>query len=174
MYAQLHALRWQDFEDLVVQLCHELLGRGTSQFASGRDGGRDAYFEGTAERYPSSPDPWSGKLVIQAKHTEKADASCSDTDFVRELLTGTREKKSEAAKIAALRREGKCDAYLLFTNRRLPALQADKLIGELRRKTGVPRVAILGRKTISSYLDEYPEIARRFHLQKDLEHAGSG
>ena len=168
MYYQLHALRWQDFEDLVVQVCHELLGIGTSQFAAGQDEGRDAYFEGTAERYPDLQEPWSGKLVIQAKHTEKADASCSDKDFVRTLLTGTKDRKSEAEKIAALREEGRCDGYLLFTNRRLPAQQADKLIDELRRKTGVSHVAILGRETISTYLDKFPEIARSFQLQTEL------
>ncbi len=168
MYYQLHALRWQDFEDLVVQICHKLLGLGTLQFSTGADGGRDAYFEGTAARYPSSQEPWSGKLVIQAKHTEKADASCSDADFVRTVLTGAKDRKSEAEKIATLRREGKCDGYLMFTNRGLPALQADKLVYELRKSTGVEQVAILGKETISSYLDESPEIARRFNLQKDL------
>ncbi len=168
MYYQLHALRWQDFEDLVVQICHQLLGIGTSQFASGPDTGRDAFFEGTAERYPDRQQPWSGKLVIQAKHTEKADASCSDKDFVRVLLTGSKDRKSEAEKIAALREEGKCDGYLLFTNRKLPAGQADKLIDELIQKTGVSRVAILGRETMSSYLDEFPQIARCFRLQTEL------
>ncbi len=151
----------------MVQLCHELLGLGTLQFSTGADGGRDAFFEGRAARYPSPQEPWSGKLVIQAKHTGKADASCSDNDFVRTLLTGAKEKKSEAEKIAALHEEGKCDAYLLFTNRMLLAQQADKLVDELRQETGVERVAILGGETVSSYLDAFPEIARRFGLQTE-------
>lgn len=165
MYYQLHALNWQEFEDLVIQLCHDLLGIGTLQFCPGPDGGRDAYFEGTAQRYPSSQLPWSGKLIIQAKHTQRADASCSDRDFVRTLLMGT---DSEAEKIAGLRREDKCDGYLLFTNRRLPAKQAERLIDEFRENTGVPRVAILGREAISAYLNESPEIVRRFRLQPEL------
>ncbi len=43
------------------------------------DGGRDAFFEGTAQRFPSEAYPWVGAFVIQAKHTEKADASCLDS-----------------------------------------------------------------------------------------------
>ena len=155
----LHTLSPGDFEELVVRICHEILGFGTISFSSGKDGGRDASFEGTAQRYPSDADPWAGKFVIQAKHTEKADASCSDSDFARIL-------RQEAPKVGALRQAGRCDNYLLFTNRKLGALKEDELVGDLRRKkTGVANVAILGKETITSYLDRAPEIAEALGLQ---------
>ncbi len=75
----LHTLSAGDFEELVVKICHEILGFGTISFSSGPDGGRDAFFDGTAQRFPSKADPWTGKFVIQAKHTEKDDVSCSET-----------------------------------------------------------------------------------------------
>ncbi len=75
----LHTLSAGTFEELVVKLCHEILGFGTISFGSGPDRGRDAFFEGTAQRFPSEADPWAGKFVIQAKHTERADASSLDS-----------------------------------------------------------------------------------------------
>ncbi len=81
----LHTLSPGAFEELVVKICHEILGFGTISFSSGKDGGRDAIFDGTAQRFPSEADPWAGAFVIQAKHTEKADASCSDSDFGRNV-----------------------------------------------------------------------------------------
>ncbi|MCP4657140.1 MAG: restriction endonuclease, partial [bacterium] len=66
----LHTLSSEDFEGLVVQICHRILGTGTFRFSSGPDGGRDGRFEGTASSFPSPAEPWSGGFVIQAKHTE--------------------------------------------------------------------------------------------------------
>ncbi len=154
----LHSLSPGAFEELVVKICHEILGIGVISFSSGKDGGRDAFFEGTAQRYPSEAVPWAGAFVIQAKHTEKADASCSDSDFARIV-------KKEAPKVAALRQAGRCDNYLLFTNRKLGALKEDELVGDLRQKTGVGNVAILGKETITSYLDGAPQIAEAMGLQ---------
>ncbi len=70
----LHTLSPGAFEELVVRICHEILGFGTISFSSGKDGGRDAFFDSTAQRFPSVAEPWTGKFVIQAKHTERADA----------------------------------------------------------------------------------------------------
>ncbi len=154
----LHTLSAGAFEGLVVRICHEILGFGTISFSSGPDGGRDAFFEGTARRFPSEADPWVGQFVIQAKHNERAAASCSESDFARIL-------KKEAPKVAALRQAGRCDNYLLFTNRKLGALKEDELVGDLRKKTGMANVAILGKETITSYLDGVPEISQEMGLQ---------
>jgi hypothetical protein len=53
------------FEKLIVFLCHELLGVATQGFAKGVDGGRDAKFVGKAR--------W--KNVPRAKHCVKCDKS---------------------------------------------------------------------------------------------------
>ena len=67
----LHELNWSNFEDLVVTICEEILGTGTIIFADGVDGGRDAKFTATANSFPSETSPWSGRFIIQAKHTKK-------------------------------------------------------------------------------------------------------
>ncbi len=125
----LHTLSPGDFEELVVKICHEILGLGTISFSSGPDGGRDAYFDGTAQRFPSKADPWTGKFVIQAKHTERADASCSESDFSRIV-------RDETPKVEALRLAAGCDNYLLFTNRKLGAPKEKEIASDLRKKTG--------------------------------------
>lgn len=177
MLYPLHALRWQDFENLVVQLCHQFLGPGTSRFSAGADGGRDAFFEGTADDYPSAREPWSGKLVIQAKHTENVNASCADGDFQRAMV-GRKGQNGEVDKIAKLRARGECDGYLLFTNRKLSAPQAEALVTRIRQATGLEQVAILGSETIASHLDRYPAIAARFRTRFSIsygfEDSGSG
>ncbi len=38
----LYDLSWQEFENIVISICEEILGTGTIKFADGKDGGRDA------------------------------------------------------------------------------------------------------------------------------------
>ena len=57
------------FEELVIALSQRLLGLSVRGFAAGRDGGRDAKFDGTAQHIPSDTAPWNGIIIIQAKHT---------------------------------------------------------------------------------------------------------
>ncbi|MBL8152121.1 MAG: hypothetical protein JNN15_19540, partial [Blastocatellia bacterium] len=49
----LHELYDNEFEDMVWDICQDLLGAGTLKFAKGNDGGRDSRFNGTANRFPS-------------------------------------------------------------------------------------------------------------------------
>lgn len=58
-----------------------------------------------------------------------------------------------------LRECGQCDCYLLFTNRKLTALKEEQLCAEMRGQAGLERVAILGRETITTYLEGAPEVA---------------
>jgi hypothetical protein len=81
----LHDLSDEKFELLVVSICEEILGIATMNFSPGKDGGKDAVFNGRAIKYPSESKPWEGKFVIQAKHTTRPSASCSDADFRRIL-----------------------------------------------------------------------------------------
>jgi hypothetical protein len=73
--------------------------------------------------------------------------------------------KAEAPKVAEHRRKGRCDCYLLFTNRKLTAPREEKLVAKLRQETGVPNVAILGKETLTTYLDDAPQIAEVLNLQ---------
>ncbi len=89
----LYDLHWQEFENVVISICEEILGIGTINFTDGKDGGRDAKFTGTANHFPSDTTPWRGKFIIQAKHTTNMVASCSDSEF------NTTSKKKKVKKI---------------------------------------------------------------------------
>lgn len=47
-------LFWQEFEELVRALGVRLFGAGLTSFKAGKDGGRDARFEGIPDAWPSA------------------------------------------------------------------------------------------------------------------------
>lgn len=153
----LHDLQPTQFEDLVVELCHELLGAGVQKFASGPDGGRDAKFEGTAQEFPSRVAPWSGTIVIQAKHTLDAIGKFSDADFSGTSATSILTK--EIPRIKNLRDAGQLDHYLLFSNRRLGAIANEQITERLIEETGTPSVYLFGLEQIDRCIKRYSYIA---------------
>ncbi len=161
---QLHRLADEDFEDLVTLICHKELGTGTFSFAKGPDGGRDARFVGTAERFPSSKSPWSGTFIVQAKHTTNPAASCAERTFF-----GNRSSviNKELPKIKRLRQAGEVDNYLLFTNRTTPAGADARIEAYIKDEAGIPNVKLLGKEFIErrlGQLDRDREVRRILRL----------
>ena len=150
-----------EFEKLVALICSEILGTGTVVFTDGKDGGRDAKFYGKANNYPSKSEPWNGKIVIQAKHTDKINASCSDSPFQTIL------KKSVIPAIKKLKTAKKVEFYLLFTNRKLSGIQDEKIEDVFDEKTEIEN-RLIGLETIELWLEQYPNIARTLNLNKLL------
>ena len=150
------------FENLVVDICRSLIGKGVRGFATGPDGGRDARFDGTADDYPSCRDPWVGTTIIQAKHTERVDASYSDTDFIGS--GGVLDK--ELPRIKSLVDNGGLDHYMLFSNRRLGANTDDAILRRISSECGLAicDVHISGVEEIDDLLRKYPDIAQRHNL----------
>jgi hypothetical protein len=95
-------------------------------------------------------DPLTGHCVLQAKHASSPDRSCSDRDFGRLL-------KGEHAKIKALVKDGVCDHYIVFTNRKLTG-GADKIHIEALMKLRLKSAYIVGTERLHLALDDYPEI----------------
>lgn len=150
------------FEDLVNTICQKILGTGVISFSPGKDGGRDGKFLGTAQNFPDNIKPWSGKFIIQAKHTNNPIASCSDSDFERIV-------KDEIIKIKKLKNTGDIDCYLLFTNRKYTGVKGEELLKEIATETGVKDAIIIGKETINDrYLNLHKEIVRQYRL--DLHH----
>ena len=145
-----HDLGNDEFETLVAAICSQVLGAGTIVFATGKDGGRDATFNGTAQNFPSNASPISGKFVIQSKHTSNPVASCSDKEFEGVLA-------AEEPKICSLISSGELEHYLVFTNRKKPAGKAIKKEKALV-KLGLKSVHILGAEQLRSWLTQYPKI----------------
>lgn len=147
---RLYELHDDEFERLVVRICIRWLGEGVTPFAQGKDGGRDGKFQGKAICFPSSTDPLSGHFVLQAKHVNASDRSCSDRDFATLL-------KAEHSKIKRLITEGLCDHYILFTNRKYTAGTDEKLIKDLNA-LGLQSAAIIGVERLSLALDDFADI----------------
>jgi hypothetical protein len=150
-----------EFENLVALICSEILGTGTFIFSDGQDGGRDAEFNGIANNFPSKSKPWSGKIIIQAKHTQRNNASCSESDFQSILKT------SVIPAIQKLKETNKIDFYLLFTNRKLSGVQHPKIEDIFDGKTEIEN-RLIGLETIELWLKLYPSIAKALNLNKLL------
>ena len=152
----LYDLSWQEFENIVISICEEILGTGTIKFADGKEGGRDAKFTGTANNFPSNASPWKGKFIIQAKHTTNMLASCSDSEF-NTLL------KKELESIKKLKDDDKIDNYIMFTNRKLTGLQDPKIEDFIQEELQLNN-QILGIERIQKWLQDYPKIVKKHKL----------
>ncbi|MGY0427074.1 MAG: ABC-three component system protein [Polaribacter sp.] len=150
-----------EFENLTALICERILGIATVVFSVGKDGGKDAKFNGVANEFPSKSNPWNGKIIIQAKHTQKSNASCSDSDFKNIL------KKSVIPSIKKLIENNEVDYYLLFTNRKLTGIQDAKIENFFDEKTNISN-RLIGLERIELWLQEYPEIVKTLNLNKLL------
>lgn len=156
----LHDLSDTEFERLVVLICRELMGIGITSFAPGRDGGKDAKFEGTATDFPSTTAPAKGKFIVQTKHTSSPVASCSDYDFETTLID------KEIPKIQRMFEEGSLTHYLIFTNRRKTGGAEDRIPERIKSATGVEHVWLRGLEDIERELLLHPRIAKAAGLDK--------
>jgi hypothetical protein len=159
---RLENLSEDDFESLINMLCQKVLGTGTVSFSKGKDGGRDGRFIGTANKYPSESLKWSGKFIIQAKHTTDYQGSCSDKPFYGNLTSLI---NSEIEKVKALKANNEIDNYLLFTNRK-ETESRENAVTHIKKEVDLECVDILGKETIHSWLSQHKEIVKQFGLDK--------
>lgn len=157
----LYDLHWQEFEKLVVLVCGRILGIGTINFSAGADAGRDAKFTGKAQNFPSKTGPWEGKFIIQAKHTAKPNAKCSDPDFKTVL------EKEVKSKLKPMVENGEVDYYLLFTNRKLSGIAVARIADFIDTNLKIEN-RIIGDERIQLWLKEYPDIPKVLDLNKLL------
>jgi uncharacterized protein YajQ (UPF0234 family) len=157
---RLEELSEDDFENLVNTICQNILGTGVVSFTKGKDGGRDGRFTGTANNYPSNTANWSGKFIIQAKHSSSPVSSCSDSVF---KTTVTKEIET----IKKLQAKGEVDNYLLFTNRKYTGIVGTALRQEIIDQTKVKNVEIIGKETINNqYLNSNKDIVKQYNLNR--------
>ncbi|WP_376094315.1 ABC-three component system protein [Roseomonas sp. CCTCC AB2023176] len=148
-----------EFEGLAVHMATHLLGNGVAPFAPGKDGGRDGKFHGTAERFPSTASPLIGHVVLQAKHVNAPDKSCSDKDFARLI-------KKEHAKIKLLIKAGICDHYIVFTNRKYTGGADVRLVKDLLA-LGLKSAHILGTEYIHKLLEQQAALQKHLPTRQD-------
>ncbi len=152
-----------DFERLVIDICNNLLGIGVHSFAKGPDGGKDGFFEGTAQSYPSTNAPWSGKFIIQAKHTTATGASCTDNAF---FSNQTSVINHEIERLVQMRAEKgqSFDCYLLFTNRKLSGGAHTALRRHLQKGLDIQNADICGLEDMIRYVEKNPELTRKYNI----------
>ncbi|PVD49613.1 hypothetical protein DC498_24075 [Terrimonas sp.] len=134
----------EEFEELVIRVAKEILGIGCKTFSIGKDGAKDSWFTGTAEKFPSQSAPWSGTFNLQAKHTKTLNASCSDNDF---SVNKTSILVKEIVRLNEIKADTPFDCYLLFTNRKLPGGVHPIIIEQLQTGLGIQNVEIIGRNS---------------------------
>lgn len=160
---RLENLSEDDFESLINMLCQKVLGIGTVSFSKGKHGGRDGRFIGTANKYPSESSKWSGKFIIQAKHTTDYNGSCADNSFFGNPSSLI---NKEIKKIKVLKANNEIDNYLLFTNRKGAAESQEKAVIYIKKETDLSCVDIIGKETIHSWLSQHKDIVKQFGLDK--------
>ena len=153
---RLDELTYDDFQKLCSKICIKILGEGFREFANVKDGGKDGYFEGKANSFPSENQPYEGKFVIQAKHTENPVASC-DTSFKNNFI------RTERAKIKRLVEQEGINHYLILTNRKLIADQELDIRTSISEQVSkIQSVSIWGVERITSYLDMNRKLHKEF------------
>lgn len=154
-----------EFEELIVAVCQNVLGIAAHAFATGRDGGRDSSFSGTASNYPNAEHPWSGNFVIQAKHVNNPTESCSDNTF---FANKSSLLKSEVAKIKERMKTEQVDSYIIFTNRKLTGGILPQLSKYMESELGISNVAVHGAEDLDTFVRRFPGLIRRFGLMRNV------
>ncbi|HVJ06482.1 MAG TPA: ABC-three component system protein [Candidatus Saccharimonadales bacterium] len=151
----------EQFETLIVFLSQRLLGISVQGFSKGPDGGRDAKFVGTAELHPSKAAPWSGTVVIQAKHTNGYNKSFSEPEFFSSKEANNVIGK-EIPRIEKLVKNKDLDYYMLFSNRRLAANAESSIRLHIAEKCGIPIASIYlcGLEQLEVFLKNFPEVPK--------------
>lgn len=152
------------FERLSVALAQEFVARGLLPYGAGRDGGREATYEGRMD-YPSVSEPWDGYLVLQAK-------------FKRERSEDKRDEATWAIgqlndeMMAYKRGERRVpDYYLFVTNVALTPFpekggldRFNAKLAEWVAKLGLKGAHVWHGDKLFSLLDAAPKVAGRFGL----------
>lgn len=145
----------EQFQELVWSVCVHLLGPATQKFSSGKDGGRDAKFCGTAACMPSKEAPYTGHFIVQAKHSENPIAKLSDKDFSAAAPSSV--VSTELARVRRLVEAGQLDHYIIFTNRRAGGEACASIEQRLIRETGVKTATVYGIEAIDGFLRQFPK-----------------
>lgn len=153
------------YEQLVVFICQELLGISVQGFAKGPDGGRDAKFVGTADLFPSKSSPWVGTVIIQAKHTNGYNKHFSEPDFYSTVGESSVLHK-EIPRIKKLRQANQLDHYMLFANRRLAGNAETEIRAYLSKECNIPEssISLIDVDLLETWLKTFPKVAERAGL----------
>ncbi|MFJ2393399.1 hypothetical protein ACIOTI_11675 [Streptomyces sp. NPDC087843] len=157
----LSGLSTREFEHVSQALAQAILGPGVSVFGDGRDGGREATFEGRVP-YPSELDAWDGYGVVQAKFRQRTDQQPQDAVS---WLKGQVKEELEAWLSPASKRE-RLPEYLIFTTNVILTpvpgsggiAQIEQFVSTYAACLGLKGWAVWSYDQLCRYLDRYDSI----------------
>ncbi len=160
MNVSYHNLSDRQFEELVIELCVELLGHSVQGFVSGKDGGRDARFVGKAKEYTS----WDGTVIVQAKHTELMNRLLSEDDFSGAGSSSILGK--EIPRIRKLIADRELDYYMLFANRRMTGVTDADIRNRISNETDLHKdlIRIFDTSELDRLIKRFPQAVDRADL----------
>ncbi|MEI7370440.1 NACHT domain-containing protein [Pectobacterium brasiliense] len=146
------------FESMVNFLALRVLGNGVTGFASGADGGRDGYLEGTAP-YPTTKSQWSGVWYIQSKFHKPNLSKNPQTWIVQQV--------NEEIKLFTSRGRAIPDVWIIATNIELTAVKNTGSFDKIKKivKSSLPEHVnfdIWGGQKILSFLGKDPDVANYY------------
>lgn len=154
---QLNSLGANEFERLSQSLLKEVIGNGTITFGAGRDGAREATFEGKAP-YPSRVEQWNGSWIFQVKFH---DTDLVGMDSARKAII--RDVDDELSKVVD-EYGYHCDNFIMITNVPLSSVAGrgthDRIMKDIMPKyTGrIKNIRVWGADDISRFLEKYGHI----------------
>ena len=160
----LDALGSEEFERLCQSLVQQVIGSGVKVYGMGKDGSREATFEGKAP-YPSMEEQWDGNWIFQVKFHDIQQVGPREAR--RRLLA---ELEDELSKITK-KYKHPCNNFILMTNVSLtPVFQSgikDKIDKEIipKYRHQIKRIHVWGAEEICRFLDAHPKIRQTYaHL----------
>jgi hypothetical protein len=159
---------WQQFEQMVQALALRELGNGLRVFGSGKDGGREATFDGPVSFPKGTKATWDGFGVLQVKHREKLGTTTADW---RWFLSQVEEELSKWFAKQSLRsnKEAIPKYFLFATNVTLSGTavkggvdQFESLMRSYRKKLGLKGWFAWDYSQLRGVIDSYPEIRQTY------------
>ena len=156
---QYYDLSPDEFENLTIAICKEILGTGAQGFAKGADGGKDGYFSGSANLFPSTRAPWEGITLIQAKHTTGINKHFLDSDFYSNS-SKTCILATEVLKVKKLVDNDELTNYIIFSNRKLTGNALPTLKSYIAQNTNLNEnnIGIIGIEELDYWIDRFKYI----------------
>lgn len=131
-----------------MQIMRVVLGETCTRFRPGPDGGRDGWFSGQASALLVSQNRFSGKFVVQCKHTSLPHEALGKGDL-----------KTEIEKVTRLAAESPLN-YVLMTNRQVTAPTEKGIRETFETIKGVHHCLVLSETWIEDTLDAHPRLLR--------------
>lgn len=153
----------RSFEQLIQALAAKIIGPNIVVFGDGRDGGREATFDGPIP-FPSREHGWRGYGVVQAKFKQKPEDPAKDGAWALQQLESDLKKFVDPD-----RKLRKPQYYIFATNVVLTAVadsgskdKAAALFEKYAAELGVQDYDIWDADKISRFLDDHQEIRRAY------------